>query len=176
MLAIKIFPRPPPLLCLLFPLPHIEAEQTGGQLIAAPRLVVSRVNYVGIWRSLVETKSKCKSFIFAAFHVVHWQLNGCPLHTPFAEAPRSTPLLTLLTWRHQDIHFILTIAALCCCRRCRCRGLWQDLIHLVGGTTGDGASSCGQQQQTNQNPNRYQIVGFVAFANHRETLRVWLQL
>lgn len=76
MLAIKIFP--PPLRCSLFPLPHIEAEQTGGQLIAAPRLVVSRVNYVGIWRSLVETKSKCKSFIFAAFHVVHWQLNGCP--------------------------------------------------------------------------------------------------
>lgn len=77
MLAIKIFP--PPLRCSLFPLPHTEAEQTGGQLIAAPRLVVSRVNYVGIWRSLVETKSKCKSFIFAAFHVVHWQLNGCPL-------------------------------------------------------------------------------------------------
>lgn len=144
MLAIKIFPRPSPLLCLLLPLPHIEAEQTGGQLIAAPRLVVSRVNYVGIWRSLVETKSKCKSFIFAAFHVVHWQLNGCPLPPPpSAEAPQSTPLLTLLTWRHQDIHFILTIAALCCCRRCRCRGLWQDLIHLVGGTTGDGASSCG---------------------------------
>lgn len=97
--------------------------------------------------------------------------------SPFpAETPKSTPLLSLLTWRHQDIHFILTIAALCCCRRCRCRGLWQDLIHLVGGTTGDGASSCGQQQQTNQNPNRYQIVGFVAFANHRETLRVCLQL
>lgn len=86
MLAIKIFPLP---LCFPFPCSpsHIEAEQTGGLLIAAPRLVVSRVNYVGIWRSLVQTKSKCKSFIFAAFHVVHWQLNGCPLPPSLLKHP-----------------------------------------------------------------------------------------
>lgn len=112
--------------------------------------------------AVVETKSKCKSFIFAAFHVVHWQL------TPYLPPP----LTRSLTWRHigrykrQDIHFILTIAALYCCGR-----LGQDLVHLIGGSGGEGSSHC-QQQQTIENPNRNQIVGFVAFANHREALRV----
>lgn len=136
--------------------------QTGGQLIAAPRLVVSRVNYVGIWRSSKQNQSANLSYLQ---HFM-WFIGSLPPPSPPPSLTRS------LTWRHigrykrQDIHFILTIAALYCCGR-----LGQDLVHLIGGPGGEGSSHC-QQQQTIENPNRNKIVGFVAFANHREALRV----
>lgn len=168
MLAIKIFPLPHSI-----PLPHWSranrwtvdcgSSSCGLSCQLCRHLAVARPN-----------KIKVQIFHICGISCSSLAAERVP---PFPTLPCwNTPLLSLLTWRHHDIHFILTIAALCCCRRCRCRGLWQDLIHLIGGTTGDGASSCGQQRQTNQNPNRYQIVGFVAFANHRETLRVCLQL
>lgn len=177
MLAIKIFPLPSPSLQPVPPPPHWSRANRWTVDCGSSSCGLS----CQLCRHLaVARRNKIKVQIFHICGISCGSLAAervPPSPSPTsAAAPQSTLLLTLLTWRHQDIHFILTIAALCCCRRCRCRGLWQDLIHLVGGTTGDGASSCGQQQQTNQNPNRYQIVGFVAFANHRETLRVWLQL
>lgn len=172
MLAIKITHTPLTTSPRHRPSP-LQAEQTGGQLIAAPRLVVARVNYVGIWRLSKQNQSANLSYLRHFMWFIGSWTGAYPL--PHLEHHSASPPPSL-TWRHigrykrQDIHFILTIAAL---YRWRRRGrLGQDLVHLIGCSAGDGSSHCQQQQQTIENPNRNQIVGFVAFANHRETLRV----
>lgn len=120
---------------------------------------------VSIMSAFGGRRNKIKVQIFHICSISCGSLAAYPLPPP-------PPLTRSLTWRHigrykrQDIHFILTIAALYCCGR-----LGQDRVHLIGGSGGEGSSHC-QQQQTIENPNRNQIVGFVAFANHREALRV----